>query len=63
MPHPFDVFDELYRLFADPDVWRVYPEVFEVLQALKARGLIMGVLSNWDIRLGPLLEDSGSCLF
>jgi putative hydrolase of the HAD superfamily len=57
MPHPFDVFfDELYTLFADPDVWRVYPDVFEVLQALKARGLIMGVLSNWDIRLGPLLE-------
>jgi len=57
MPHPFDVFfDELYRLFAEPDVWRVYPEVFEVLQALNARGLIMGVLSNWDIRLGPLLE-------
>jgi putative hydrolase of the HAD superfamily len=57
MPHPFDVFfDELYNLFADPDVWRVYPEVFEVLQVLKARGLTMGVLSNWDIRLGPLLE-------
>jgi putative hydrolase of the HAD superfamily len=57
MPEPFDVFfDELYHLFADPDVWRVYPEVFEVLQALKARGLITGVLSNWDIRLGPLLE-------
>jgi putative hydrolase of the HAD superfamily len=56
-PQPFDAFfDELYTLFADPDVWRVYPEVCEVLQDLKARGLIMGVLSNWDIRLGPLLE-------
>jgi putative hydrolase of the HAD superfamily len=57
MPQPFDVFfDELYQLFAEPDVWRVYPEVFEVLQALNARGLIMGVLSNWDIRLGALLD-------
>ena len=57
LPHPFDVFfDELYTLFADPDVWRVYPEVFEVLEALKTRGLVMGVLSNWDIRLEPLLE-------
>jgi putative hydrolase of the HAD superfamily len=57
MPEPFELFfDELYRLFADPAVWRVYPEVFDVLQALKARGLILGVLSNWDIRLGPLLE-------
>jgi putative hydrolase of the HAD superfamily len=57
MPQRFDVFfDELYRLFAAPDVWRVYPEVFEVLQTLSARGLILGVLSNWDTRLGPLLE-------
>jgi putative hydrolase of the HAD superfamily len=57
LPQPFDVFyDELYNLFADPAVWRVYPEVFEVLEALKARGLILGVLSNWDTRLGPLLE-------
>jgi putative hydrolase of the HAD superfamily len=57
LPQPFDAFfDELYTLFADPDVWRVYPEVFEVLEALKTRGLVMGVLSNWDIRLGPLLE-------
>jgi putative hydrolase of the HAD superfamily len=57
LPQPFDAFfDELYNLFADPNVWRVYPEVFEVLEALKTRGLSMGVLSNWDIRLGPLLE-------
>jgi putative hydrolase of the HAD superfamily len=57
LPQPFEVFfDELYRLFADPDVWRVYPEVFDVLQVLRAQGLTLGVLSNWDIRLGPLLE-------
>jgi putative hydrolase of the HAD superfamily len=57
LPQPFEVFfDELYRLFAAPDVWRVYPEVFDVLQVLRAQGLTLGVLSNWDIRLGPLLE-------
>jgi putative hydrolase of the HAD superfamily len=60
LPQPFEVFfDELYRLFGDPDVWRVYPEVFEVLESLKTRGMIMGVLSNWDIRLQPLLERLG----
>jgi putative hydrolase of the HAD superfamily len=60
MPQPFDrFFDELYTLFASPDVWRVYPEVEEVLHSLKARGLITGVISNWDIRLGPLLEGLG----
>jgi putative hydrolase of the HAD superfamily len=60
MPQPFDMFfDELYSLFAAPEVWRVYPDVLDVLQALKARALIMGVISNWDIRLGPLLEGLG----
>jgi putative hydrolase of the HAD superfamily len=60
LPQPFDTFfDELYALFAQPEVWRVYPDVLEVLEALKARGMIMGVLSNWDTRLGPLLTGLG----
>jgi REG-2-like HAD superfamily hydrolase len=60
LPQPFDTFfDELYTLFAHPDVWRVFPEVVEVLQALKARGLSTCVVSNWDIRLGPLLDGLG----
>jgi putative hydrolase of the HAD superfamily len=60
MPQPFDVFfDELYTLFAQPEVWRVYSDVLDVLATLKARGLILGVLSNWDIRLVPLLEGLG----
>jgi putative hydrolase of the HAD superfamily len=60
MPQPFDAFfDELYNLFAHPSVWRLYPEVIAVLQELQGRGLIMGVLSNWDTRLGPLLEGMG----
>src|SRR5919197_81667 len=59
-PQPFEVFfDELYTLCARPDVWRVFPDVMDILQALKGRGLITGVISNWDIRLGPLLEGLG----
>jgi putative hydrolase of the HAD superfamily len=60
MPQPFDAFfEELYTLFGRPDVWRLFPEVVEVLQSLKARGLVTGVISNWDMRLGPLLEGLG----
>lgn len=59
-PQPFEVFfEELYTLFGRPDVWRVFPEVVEVLQTLKTRGFVTGVISNWDTRLGPLLEDLG----
>jgi putative hydrolase of the HAD superfamily len=38
-----------------PDVWRVYPEVFEVCRP-ESTWPDHGVLSNWDIRLRPLLE-------
>jgi putative hydrolase of the HAD superfamily len=36
--------------------FRAYPETAEVLAALHARGVAMGVLSNWDYGLGEELE-------
>ena len=53
----FDVFfDELYMEFAGPDSWRLFPETREVLEALKARGKKLCVISNWDSRLYKLCE-------
>ena len=49
-------FDELYARFAAPDAWRVFEDVAPTLDALAARGLKLGVISNWDERLRPLLE-------
>jgi len=49
-------FPELYARFAAPDVWRVFDDVVPTLDALAARGLKLGVISNWDERLRPLLE-------
>ncbi len=42
--------------FASPEAWIVYPDVVPVLDALSARGLPLGVVSNWDSRLVSLLE-------
>lgn len=53
---PDDLFAQLYARFKQPDVWRVYDEVPAVLKALRGRGLVLGVVSNWDERLGPLLQ-------
>jgi putative hydrolase of the HAD superfamily len=50
-------FAELYSRFAGPDAWRVFEDVVPTLNALTARGLKLGVISNWDERLRPLLED------
>jgi putative hydrolase of the HAD superfamily len=46
----------LYDRFAEADAWRVYKDVLPALKALKAQGLKLGVISNWDERLRPLLH-------
>jgi putative hydrolase of the HAD superfamily len=57
LPQDFDTFfDELYWLFARPSVWRLYPECLAVLRTLQQHGYIVGVISNWDIRLLDLLQ-------
>jgi len=48
-------FGELYERFGAPEVWRIYDDVIPALEALTARGLKLGVVSNWDERLRPLL--------
>ena len=54
---PFDhYFDEVFALFARPDVWRVYPDARLALEQLRARGVRCGILSNWDARLRDLVE-------
>ena len=60
VPGDFEAFfDELYRLFSEPEVWRLYPECLPVLRTLGQRGYIVGVISNWDIRLQNLLHGLG----
>ena len=49
-------FGELYARFAAPEAWRVFEDVVPTLDALAARGLKLGVISNWNERLRPLLE-------
>jgi putative hydrolase of the HAD superfamily len=49
-------FAQLYDRFASPDAWRIFPDVLPTLDALAARGLKLGVISNWDERLRPLLK-------
>jgi putative hydrolase of the HAD superfamily len=50
-------FEELYRRFAEPDVWRVYEDVLPTLDELASRGLEAAVISNWDDRLRSLLAE------
>jgi len=59
-PAPWEpVLTSLFAEFADPDLWHVFAEVHEVLDALRARGLRLAAVSNWDSRLPALLERLG----
>jgi putative hydrolase of the HAD superfamily len=49
-------FEALYARFADPEAWRIYEDVQPALEELSARGVPMGLISNWDERLHPLLR-------
>lgn len=50
-------FDAVYAHFARPGVWSAYPEARATLQVLRARGLRLGLISNFDRRLYPILDD------
>ena len=52
------LFEELYAHFAEPGVWALYPEVAAVLKALQSH-YRLAVVSNFDRRLYPVLEDLG----
>lgn len=55
-PPSASFFDALYRRFEKPGAWRVFEEVIPALGSLRQRGIKLGVISNWDDRLRPLLN-------
>ncbi|MBW2031439.1 MAG: HAD-IA family hydrolase [Deltaproteobacteria bacterium] len=57
-PKNFDAyFEELFDFFTTAEAWKIYPEVIPTLERLKTKGLELGVISNWDSRLLPLLNN------
>lgn len=50
---------QVYDEFGDPDRWRAYDDVAPAFERLKARGIRLGLISNWDRRLPRLAEGLG----
>ncbi len=50
-------FEELYAAFTRAEAWRVFDDVPATLREARRRGLHVGVISNWDERLRPLLQN------
>ncbi|MBI4388970.1 MAG: haloacid dehalogenase, partial [Nitrospinae bacterium] len=58
----FDAYFEIiYDAFQSGEHWRVYDDVAEsgILDKLKERGTVLGVVSNWDSRLQTILQNTG----
>jgi len=56
MPPEESLFNALYDHFATADPWRIFDDVAPCFQELRRRGIKLGVISNWDNRLRPLLK-------
>lgn len=56
----FDAYFEIiYDVFRSKESWRIFEDVrqSDLLGRLKRRGIVVGVISNWDSRLRVILEN------
>jgi putative hydrolase of the HAD superfamily len=54
-----DFFERVFQVFEDPASWQLFPETVRTLTALKARGTELGIISNFDSRLFPVMRGLG----
>jgi putative hydrolase of the HAD superfamily len=52
-------FDTLFAHYASGKAWRAYPEAHGALKSARRRGLRVGIISNFDSRLPPILRQLG----
>lgn len=50
---------ELFDRFAHASAWELFADVRPTISTLRERGLKLGIVSNWDLRLPFLLKDFG----
>lgn len=54
-----EFFDQVFRSFEDHRAWRLFPETVSTLALLKAQGLELGIVSNFDSRLFTVMRGLG----
>jgi putative hydrolase of the HAD superfamily len=58
-PPSAECFERIYERFAHAEAWRIFPDVVPGLNLLRERSIRLGVITNWDERVTPLLEQLG----
>ena len=48
-----------FEFYFNPGAWSVYSDVDKTLVELSGRGLMLGLISNWDSSLRPIIEGLG----
>lgn len=56
---PAGFFDDLWDYYASPTVWRLFPEVEEVLSALLKANVGLILVTNFDERIHPIIRGLG----
>jgi putative hydrolase of the HAD superfamily len=54
-----DFFERVFQVFEDPGSWRLFPETASTLAQLKAQGVELGIISNFDSRLFSVMRGLG----
>ncbi|TAL12557.1 MAG: HAD family hydrolase [Nitrospirae bacterium] len=54
-----EYFDDVFAYFSRPESWELYPDAMPALRALEARGIELGIISNFDSRLYEILVGLG----
>jgi putative hydrolase of the HAD superfamily len=52
-------FERVFQVFEDPGSWRLFPETSTVLTQLRAQGVELGIISNFDSRLFLVMRGLG----
>lgn len=53
----YEFFEEVYDYYARKEAWKVAPGAENALRRLRATGVKLAIVSNFDTRLRPLLDD------
>ena len=52
-------FETLYQSFEKKESWEIFPDVWDTLSYFRENSFVMGIVSNWDLRLERVLSNLG----
>lgn len=56
---PEEIFSSLFNHYASGSAWKTFPETVSVLEEFRNKGIGLAVASNFDARLGRVLNELG----